>query len=92
MLKIVVSQQGKKLSVKFFQGKVVDKHLVDKAEDFLTVVDKFLKKSKISQIRSINRIGQIRYIEFVNTGILTERVIRSIMLGLRFSISKLAQN
>jgi len=97
-MRIIVSQQGKKILITLGSERVaahkvgeprpeksgrVDKFIVDKAEDFLTVVDKFLRR------RNIGRIGRI---EFENTGILTERVIRSIMLGLRFSISKLAQN
>ena len=48
---------------------------------FYYPVDKFLRKRKISLI---SLIGQIGHIEFKNTGILTERVIRAIMLGLCF--------
>jgi len=79
-MKIVVSQQGKKLSIIFENGKVVDKYTIDKAEEFLVCVDKLLKKRqtvKISDFRDAK-------LEFHNTGILTERVIRSIILGLSF--------
>lgn len=81
-MKIVVSQQDKKLNVKFCQGKLVDKHEIDKAEDFLVAVDKFFKKRKIRPTGLIR--GQIGHIEFENTGILTERVIKAIIMGLRF--------
>lgn len=89
-MRIIVSQQNKKLSVKFFQGKVVDNYAIDKAEEFLVAVDKFLKKSKISPTSSIRPIshigpiGRIGRIEFENTGMLTERIIRAIIMGLRF--------
>lgn len=93
-MKIIVSQQnlpaqaGKKLLITFKSGKVVDNYAIDKADEFLVAIDKFISKRRISPI---NLIGQIRHIEFHNTGILTERVIRSTMLGLRFPY-KLAQN
>ena len=48
---------------------------------FYYPVDKFLRKRKISLI---SFIGQIGHIEFKNTSILTERIIRSIILGLCF--------
>lgn len=90
-MRITVSQQGKKLLIEFNyhpktlldkEGKkgrlVVDKYIIDKSDGFLLTVDRFLKKNNIS------RIGQIRHIEFINTGLLTERVIRAIIRGLRF--------
>jgi len=80
-LKIKIIQKDKKLLVTFESGKLVDKFTIAKAEDFLGVVDRFIKKRKISLI---SLIGQIGHIEFKNTGILTERVIRAIMLGLCF--------
>ncbi len=81
-MKIIVSQQDKKISVSFIHKDVVDKFVIAKAEDFLGVVDRFVKKRKISFI------GQTGRIEFKNTGILTERVVRAIMLGLKFSYFK----
>ena len=80
-MKIKIIQKDKKLLVTFESGKLVDKFTIAKAEDFLGVVDRFIKKRKISLI---SLIGQIGHIEFKNTGILTERVIRAIMLGLCF--------
>lgn len=80
-MKIIVSQQDKKISVSFIYKDVVDKFVIAKAEDFLGVVDRFVKKRKIGLI---GFIGQTGYIEFKNTGILTERVVRAIMLGLSF--------
>lgn len=90
-MKIIVSQQGKKLLIEFNyhpkplldkEGKkgrlVVDKYIIDKSDGFLLTVDRFLKKNNIS------RIVQIRHIEFINTVLLTERVIRAIIRGLRF--------
>ncbi len=80
-MRIIVSQQGKKLSVVFENGKVVDKYTIDKAEEFLVCVDKLLKKHhtvKISDFRDVK-------LEFEGrVGMLTERVVRAIMLGLCF--------
>ena len=93
-MKIIVSQQGKKIIITFKNGKVVDKYRVDKAEEFLLALDKFFRRRNIRPISHIGQIGHISpirhmgkigRIEFENTGVLTERVIRSIMLGLRFS-------
>ncbi len=80
-MKITVSQKEKKLSITFRDKKFEESFIVDKAEDFLVCVDKLIKKYKIS---SISQIGRIGHIEFHNTGLLTERIIRSIILGLSF--------
>lgn len=81
-MKILISQQqNKKLLVEFHHGEVVSKHSLDKAEEFLLCIDKLTKKHhtvKISDFRNAK-------LEFRNTGLLTERVIRAIMLGLSFS-------
>lgn len=84
-MRVIVSQQdlpagrhGKKILVTFKSGKIVDKYEVDKAEDFLVAIDRFIKKYKI---RPIGQIGPIKYIEPI--GELTERVIRAIIAGLR---------
>ncbi|MDP3004076.1 MAG: hypothetical protein Q8N43_01005 [Candidatus Azambacteria bacterium] len=84
-MRVIVSQQGKKLLIIFQQNKFTDAFVVDKAEEFLTALDSFIKKRKISPI---SLIGQIGHIEFKNTGMLTERVVRAIMLGLKFSYFK----
>jgi hypothetical protein len=81
MLKIIVSQQGKKIEIIFNQNKTVDTFVIDKAEEFLVCVDKLLKKRhtvKISDFRDAK-------LEFEGrVGMLTERVVRAIMLGLCF--------
>jgi len=78
-MKIIVSQQDKKISVNFIHKDVVDKFVIDKAEDFLGVVDRFIRKSRIKLI-SFNKVR----LGFYNTGLLTERVVRAIILGLSF--------
>jgi len=78
-MKIIVFQQNKKLLITFKSGKLVDKYRIDKADDFLVTVDKFLRKRRI---KSIGRIGQISLIGPM--GLLTERIIRAIIVGLRF--------
>jgi len=78
-LKIKIIQKDKKLLVTFESGKLVDKFTIAKAEDFLGVVDRFIKKRKIDLV-SLRKAD----LKFENTGILTERVTRAIMLGLCF--------
>lgn len=93
-MKIIISQQDKKLSIEFCQGKFaapqlrgeprpeksgrVDKFVIDKADEFLMCVDKFFKKRD----NAIKAISKAR-LEFVNVGVLTERIIRAIIAGLR---------
>ena len=86
-MKIIVFQKDKKISIEFYHSKFVDRFVVDKSEDFLSAIDKFFRKRRIKSIGPICLIGPI---DFKNTGALTERVVRSIMLGLCFSVSKLA--
>ena len=83
-MKIIISQQNKKILITLKSGKIVDKYLLDKAEEFLLALDKFFRKCRIRKIRRIGQIGPIGHIEFENTGVLTERIIRSIIAGLRF--------
>ena len=78
-MKIKIIQKDKKLLVTFESGKLVDKFTIAKAEDFLGVVDRFIKKRKIDLV-SLRKAD----LKFENTGILTERVTRAIMLGLCF--------
>ncbi|MBI4919711.1 hypothetical protein HY838_00175 [Candidatus Azambacteria bacterium] len=78
-MKIIVSGKNKKIAIEFHRGKVVDKYIIDKADDFLSVVDKFVKKSKIG-LKSLEKVDLV----FENVGLLTERVIRAIMTGLSF--------
>lgn len=88
-MKVIISQQdlpagrhGKKILIEFYSdapqggGRSPDLCVgVDKADGFINAVDKFFRK------RSIKPIGQIK---FKNTGVLTERIIRATILGLRF--------
>jgi len=75
----IFQQQDKKISVNFIHKGIVDKFVIDKAEEFLVCVDRFIKKRKIDLV-SLRKAS----LRFENTGLLTERVIRSIILGLRF--------
>lgn len=77
-MKIIISQQGKKILITFKNGKAVDKYQVDKADEFLLCVDKFLKRRKIG-IEVFKKAG----LEFINVGLLTERVVKAIIVGLR---------
>ena len=78
-MKIIVSQQGKKLIIEFHHGNGIDKYLLDKAENFLMVIDKFIRKRKLNI-----KFFKNAKLEFKNTGLLTERVIRAIIGGLGF--------
>lgn len=86
-MKIIVSQQNKKILVTFESGRVIDPSIslrINKAEGFLVALDSFFKKRRIKFIRPIGQIGSIRHIEFKNIGVLTERIIRATIAGLRF--------
>ncbi len=104
-MKIIVSQQDKKTSVNFIHKDVVDKFVIDKAEEFLVCVDRVVK-TRHRQRRSLNNKSSFYYpvdkllkkrhtvkisdfrdakLEFEGrVGMLTERVVRAIMLGFRF--------
>lgn len=77
-MRIIISQQDKKLSIEFHQGKLVDKYTLDKADDFLICVDKFLSRYYTKGGSGLKNVK----LEFHDTGILTERVIRAIVAGL----------
>lgn len=72
-------RHGKKILITFESGKVVDKFVIDKAEDFLAAVDKFAKKHN-----NLREAISKSDLEFANTGLLTERIIRAIIVGLQF--------
>ena len=84
-MRITVSQPGlsaragKKLNIEFRHEDNVDNYSIDKAEDFLVAIDRFIKKRRIS-----SAVWKKARMEFLNTGILTERVVKAIMLGLGF--------
>jgi len=80
-VKIIVSQQGGKINITFKGKNLEESFVVAQAEDFLACVDKLIRKRRISPTGLIRHIG---HIEFYNTGLLTERIIRSIILGLCF--------
>lgn len=79
-MRIIVSQKEKKLEIIFEDGKVVDKYTIDKAEEFLVCIDKLIKKHHTVKISGFKNAQ----LEFHSTGLLTERLIRAIMLGLSF--------
>lgn len=78
-MKIVISQQDKRIKVIFQQNSIADSYEIDKADDFLACVDKFLKR-RDNLKNDIAKAG----LEFINAGMLTERIIRAIIAGLRF--------
>ena len=82
-MKILVNQTKNKINIEFQNGNAaVYKCAIAKAEGFLDVLDRFIKKRKIELV-SLRRAR----LEFRNVGLLTERTIRAIMLGLGFFIS-----
>ena len=46
-MRIIVSQKGKKLIIAFENKRVVDNYVIDKADEFLVSLDRFLKKRKM---------------------------------------------
>lgn len=78
-MKITVSQQDKKITISFIHKGVVDRFVINKADKFLECVDKFIRKRKIK----LKALKNAR-LEFSGTGILTERIIKVIILGLSF--------
>lgn len=79
-MKILISQQqNKKLLIEFHHGKFVNKYLIGKSDDFLPAVDRFFKISDNPR----NDISDAE-LDFANVGMLTERIVRAIIIGLRF--------
>lgn len=78
-MKIIISQQNEKISIEFCYGKLVDEYFIDRADDFLVCVDKFLKKRNNLK----NSVAKTD-LKFVNAGMLTERIIKAIIAGLQF--------
>lgn len=78
-MKIIVSQQKKRIKITLQQGNIVDNYVIDKADEFLLCIDKFCKRYKID-IRVFKKAS----LEFINVSMLTGRVIRAIIAGLRF--------
>lgn len=88
-MKIIVSQQNlpasrqdKKIIIEFQQrGKLVDKCRIDKADDFLVRIDKFLRKRNNLK----NAFSKTEF-KFLNVGMLTERIVKAIIKGLILNI------
>jgi hypothetical protein len=78
-MKITVSQQGKKINIIFSDKKLEKSFIVAKSDEFLGCIDVLMKKNKIK----LEMLKNAR-LEFRNTGLLTERIIRVIILGLSF--------
>lgn len=79
-MRIFINQIKNKINIEFQNGDVtVYKCQLDKAEEFLMAVDRFIKKRKIG-IESLQKAS----LRFAGTGVLTERIVRSIMAGLSF--------
>ncbi|MDO8664283.1 MAG: hypothetical protein Q7K44_01905 [Candidatus Liptonbacteria bacterium] len=78
-MRITVSQQNKKILIKFSDKKLEESFIVDKSDKFLKCVDALVKKNKMKTETLRNA-----RLEFENTGLLTERIIRVIILGLSF--------
>jgi hypothetical protein len=79
-MNILILGKDKKISAIFKCGKIVDKYAIDKADSFLLCIDRFIKKRKM-KIESLKKAD----LKFENTGLLTERVVRSIIAGLNFN-------
>ena len=78
-MRITVFQQDKKILIEFNDKNLKEVFIVDKADEFLACIDKFVKKSKIN-LKSLKKANLV----FDSVGLLTERTIRAIMLGLSF--------
>jgi len=77
MVKIIVSQRDRKIGVIFKQKGLVDKYVLDRADDFLNALDRFRKKGKNGRK---GRKGV--KLEIRQASILTERIIRAILQGI----------
>lgn len=80
-MRIIVSQQKKQIKITFQQNKLTDVFVVSKSDEFLGCIDKLVRKNKM-KLETLRNA----HLEFQNTGLLTERIIRAIILGL--SINK----
>lgn len=77
-MKIIINQFKNKIHFKFYSGNIiVYKCAIDKAEEFLICIDKLIKKHHTVKISSFRNVK----LEFHDTGLLTERVIRAIVGG-----------
>ena len=80
MVKIIVSQRDRKIGVIFKQKGLVDKYVIDRADDFLNALDRFRKKGKNGR-KGRSGVKGVR-LEIRQASILTERIIRAILQGI----------
>ena len=74
-MKITIAQQNKKIQIVFKDKNLEKNFVVDKSDEFLECADKLkLPAENWKNAR----------VEFKNAGLLTERIIRVIILGLSF--------
>lgn len=78
-MRIIVSQKEKKIMIIFKDKNLEKSFIVDKSDEFLECVDKLLPHRGRSPA-----VWKNARLEFRNTGLLTERIIRVIILGLSF--------
>lgn len=83
MLKISIFQKDKKINTEFKLNGVVDKFVLDKADDFLMAIDKFRKKRKID-----STLFKDARLEIKQASLLTERIIRAILQGILIDFRK----
>ena len=76
-MKITIAKQDKKILIKFKDKNLEKSFIVDKSDEFLSCIDVLVKKNKIK----LETLRNAR-VEFENAGLLTERIIRVIILGL----------
>ena len=92
-MKITVSQQNKKINIIFKDKNLEKNFIVTKSDEFLECVSMLVKKNKINlkAFKSVQLEFPAHYMGEArpqsgrqNTGLLTERIIRVIILGLSF--------
>lgn len=76
---ISISQKEKKIEIVFKDKKLEKSFVVDKSDKFLECLDKLIKKNKIN----LEALRNAR-LEFNKASLLTERIVRVIILGLSF--------
>ena len=78
-MKIIVSQKEKKLEIIFKDKNLKKSFVVGKSDEFLECVDELPPR-----FSGAGKVWKNARLEFENTGLLTERIIRVIILGLSF--------
>jgi hypothetical protein len=75
----VSQQQGKKINITFRDEELEKSFVVDKSDEFLECVN-----ALPSPLRQGGAVWRNAQLSFADTGLLTERIIRVIILGLSF--------